>query len=192
MKCRLLHRPLWTSLSGIALAVLLLFAIPSLQGCASQGMEPDNSAQTRQENPDERRTSALISLSTGHHKRADIALRENRRGDAIEEIQQLLVATEKHTVSTPEGHDVRFDAAARLARMHMEDKNFSDAEQVARRGLKREDQAPATLFRGHLHQVLADSLEAQGKLKEAVDEHGQAIEVFTKILDASPTAAPKE
>ena len=152
--------------------------------CSSPG--PQNSFG----GPQDERTTALVSLAAGHHKRADIALQEGKRQVAKEEMGFLLSTAQKSGVTTPGGYDVRFDAAGRLARLHLEDEEVPQAEAAALRGLEGAERAPATLFHGHLHQILADVLEKKGDLRGAVEHHGQAIELFKTILEtrADPAA----
>lgn len=162
-----------------ALLIALCFG-ELLVGCAA-----DRGAPSRPQDDSVQRTTALVSMAVGFHKRADIALLQKRRDDAKAELSKLLVATERADLNTPEAHDVRFDAAARLARLYLEDDALDKAEAVARDGLKREDLAPPSLFRGYLHQALAEILEKQGDLRGAVDEHGVAIAIFQDILNAN-------
>jgi len=140
------------------------------------------------DNRDDQRTPALVAMSVEHHKLADIALGQGDRAGAMGQMSALLDQAEQHRVRTTQGYDVTFDAATRLSRMHLEDGDLAAAETAARRGLEGEAEAPATLFRGYLHQVLGDILEKRGDLKGAVDEHGEAIEIFKAILEAKPRA----
>lgn len=139
--------------------------------------------------------AALVSLAEAHHKRADIALKQDRRDEAKAELGRLLEDAEPHRGELSESWDVLFDTSARLARLHREDKALEKAERVARRGLSGEADAPASIFRGYLHQELGDILEARGDLRGAVEQHGQAIDIFKAILDTrrpTPETAPQD
>lgn len=161
-----------------ALALLICAA-----GCA--GRAPDNIAESAGAHPDQ--AAALVSLAEAHHKRADIALKQGQRSEAMAEMDRLMSTAEPLQGRSADSHDIVFDAATRLARMHLEDEALAKAEAVARRGLADEEEAPPTLFRGYLHQVLAEILEKKGDMHGAVDEHGQAIEIFKAILGADNT-----
>ncbi len=177
--------PWWASaLASTALALMALCALLALCACAGR---PADLGGAVEENP--QRGAALLSLAEGHHKRADIALRQGQRDDAKAEMNALLDTAEPLRGAAAESYDVIFDGATRLARMHLEDEALDEAEQVARRGLVGEAEAPPSLFRGYLHQVLADILEKRGDLRGAVEQHGEAIVIFKAILDAAPAPA---
>lgn len=159
----------------VAPLLLILAMALTMGGCS-------RSAGNLDVQSDATRGAALEALAEGHHKRADIALKQERRQDALQEMDSLLSLAEGYRGQTPGSHDVVFDAAARLARMHAEDGDLQKAEAAARRGLAQEDDAPPSLFRGYLHQTLADILERKGDLRGAVDEHTVAIELFKKLL----------
>lgn len=161
--------------------LLLIVTSVALLGCAQEARHAPQDLPQGQN-----KALALQSLSTGHHKRADIALQSQDRETARQEMRALLATLQKHETQTALDFDLRFDAATRLAQLHLEDKQLQEAENVARQALQHEDQAPNTLFRGYLHQTLADILEKKGDPRGAVDEHGQAIEIFKAILDRSP------
>lgn len=129
-------------------------------------------------------TLALVALAVDFHKKADLALAAGRPQDARAELGALLDLCDRYNVRTPEGLDVRFDAATRLARLHMEADQLPEAEAAARRGLDGAEDAPPTLFRGYLLQTLADLRERQGDPRGAVDLHTQAIEVFKGVLES--------
>lgn len=135
-------------------------------------------------------TLALVGLAVDHHRKADLALAGGDRQAAREEMEALLATCDRYRVGTVEGLDVRYDAAARLARLHLEDDDPASAESAARRGLEGTAGAPPTLFRGYLIQVLADIRERQGDPRGAVELHSEAIEVFRGVLEAQRGGLP--
>ncbi|MBH25481.1 MAG: hypothetical protein CMH57_13740 [Myxococcales bacterium] len=178
---------LWRARAAVALLALTL-AFSGWAGCASEAPRP------LPESPgysDQERTAALMSMSVGFHKRADLALAEGKRDEAKAEIARLLEHCVEYNVRTPDGYDVLFDAATRLSRMHVEDNELAEAEKAAQRALARGEGAPPSLFLGYLHQALADVLEKKGDARGAVDQHGAAITIFKAILDERPPA-PRE
>jgi hypothetical protein len=160
----------------------LVLALMLVGGCAS---EPKNEAGIPA--PHDEATSALVSLASAHHKRADLALLQGDRPGAKGELRSLVETRLRHPPRNEAAWDVYFDASARLARLHLEDREVGEAEQAARAGLAGEEQAPATLFRGYLHQTLGDVLEQKGDPRGAIEEHGRAIEIFRSILDRADT-----
>ncbi len=156
-----------------AVAVALAVA---LAACSSQGGRGDRPVV-------DERTEALVSLAAAHHKRADLALAQGVRADAKTEMTTLIGAARKAGLTTAEAWDVRFDASGRLARLHLEDEELSEAEAAVVQGLDGADAAPATLVHGHLYQIYGDVLEKKGDARGAVAQHGKAIEVFKVILN---------
>jgi tetratricopeptide (TPR) repeat protein len=136
------------------------------------------------------RVPALIGLAEAHHKRADLALQRGEQDQAALEMRGLIDAARRHGPPTPEGFEVLYDASARLARLQLERGQPAAAIQTARDALQGEQDAPPSLFRGHLHQVLGDALEAHGDPRAAVEEHGRAIEIFRALLERAPGANP--
>ena len=171
----------------LALFVALTAALLCLGACAKS--EPND---MRSPPADPTQGAALVSLAEAHHKRADIALQQERRDDAKAELGRLLENAEPHRGALPESWDVLFDASARLARLHREDNALTKAESVARSGLRDEEDAPVSIFRGYLHKELGHVLEARGDLRGAVEHHGQAIDIFKTILDAGKPTPPTE
>ena len=175
-----------------AIVALCLLCTAPLTGCSSKS--PNVAAP--QVSSDKR--DALSSLAEAHHKRADIALQQGKRAEAFTEIEALLQTAQSHRGATEGGFDVSFDAAARIARMHLEDGDLDKAEAAARKGLDGAEKAPPSLFHGYLHQILADILEQKKDLRGAVDSHGRAIEIFKSILgerqapSQSGAPSPKE
>lgn len=161
----------------------LLLWLLMMVGCSRAPMEDARPGAQVEE-----RIPALVSMAAAHHKRADLALQREDRAAARQEMEALIKAAQEHGPPDAEGFDVLFDASARLARMQLEDGAHSDAIQTARRGLAREAEAPPSLFRGHLHQILGDALEANGDPRGAVEEHGAAIEIFRAILERGAPA----
>ncbi len=172
----------------------------SLLLCTACARQPEPSAPNM--HTQDSKLALMTSLSTSHHKRADLALQQNKRKEAFAELNTLLDQIEKHLPAQAAGHkreiadsyDLVFDASGRLARMHLEDKQLPQAEASARRGIGHAAQAPNTLFKGHLYQILGDILEAKEDPKGAVQAHGEAIEIFRSLLDKTqtPTSATKE
>lgn len=167
---------LWASVAGSTLAVV---------GCAKA--QTDMASQHAEGDAS---TMALVALAVDFHKKADLALADGRRDDARREMSELLGVCERYDVRTVEGWDVRFDAATRLARLHIEDGDLTAAEAAAQRGLTDADEAPPTLFHGYLLQTLADIKEKQDDPRAAVEHHSRAIQVFKGVLDAQRGGLP--
>ena len=160
-----------------------------MAGCAAERKAPQEATSAD-------RQAALVSMSVAYHRRADLALSEGRRDEAKGELERLVAECYRYQIWSDEGLDVLYDSSTRLARMKREDKELSEAVGIAKRALEIRQETPS-LFRGYLHQTMADLLEDDGKPKKAVEEHGRAIEVFKGILerrpavpDAQPPAVP--
>lgn len=173
--------------TATALLATMLVMVTLLAGCASREMD---SFAGGLDEPNPVQGAALGALAEGHHKRADLALQQGQRQEAKAEMERLLTTAEPYRGNLPEGWDVIFDAATRLAHMHREDGKLEDAERVARDGLRDEDKAPTTIFRGYLHQELGNILEARKDMRGAVEEHGRAIELFKVVLDEHAPPRP--
>jgi len=158
----------------------------TISSCASPARE------TPQLDSGSTKGAAVASLAEAHHQRADISLKRGDRKGAKAELERLIVTANENRQQSAESHDIIFDAAARLARLHIEDKEIEKAINVARAGLEHEEASPPTLFRGYLHQVLAQGLEANQDLRGAVEEHGRAIEIFKAILNDEKAPTTKE
>lgn len=183
------HKPSACSSWQARMAMIMLAALLAVggwTGCAAEHSSSEHSGM----NAEHDRNAALVSMSVGFHKRADLALAEQNREEAKAEMARLLELCFKYNIRTPDAYNVLFDASTRLAQMHLEDNALKQAEEVARRALAREQDAPPSLFRGYLHQTLADVLERKGDPRGAVDEHGEAITIFKHILDARPPSGP--
>lgn len=175
------------SLRWVVAVFTLVWLTVGAVACSKQGPAGDGDLAT------ERRTPALVAMSIEHHKLADLALDQGDRAEAKRQMSELLDHAERYRVRSAEGRDVTFDAATRLARMNLEDDDLDAAEAAARRGLRDEESAPPSLFRGYLHQVLGDVLERRDDLRGAVAEHEQAIKIFKAILEAEqPPGGPSE
>lgn len=167
---------LWACVFGLALEGV---------GCAKAQVDLAGA-----QSPGDESTMALVAIAVDFHKKADLALAEGRREDARMEMEELLGVCERYQVRTVEGWDVKFDAATRLARLHLEDNNLPAAEVAAQRGLAGADEAPPTLFHGYLLQTLADVKEKQDDPRGSVENHTRAIQVFKGVLDAQRGGLP--
>ena len=163
-----------------------------LLACASREQEGAPHAETAAPYSDHDGPAALASLAEAHHARVDLALQKGDRKGAKREVAELIATARQYRSDDDQSQDIVFDAAARLAKLHIEDSEFDSAVEVAAAGLEDADQRPPTLFRGYLHQTLAQALEGKGDPRGAVEEHGRAIEIFKSILKSETSENHKE
>jgi tetratricopeptide (TPR) repeat protein len=131
---------------------------------------------------------AFLSEARALHHEANIKEDEGDLPSAVTVITRLVRATRPHAGQTvPEVEEVLADAWARLAELHLKQKNLDAAAAAVSEGLAHAPEP--TYFRGHLLEVEGIVLEARatdfadaGKKDEAQRARARAIELLQEAV----------
>ena len=161
------------ALLGLALALL-----GGPAGCSRKhsGRRPDPRPRV------DKQLMACLGAIRAYHRQADLHLARNKPGQARGAVAQI-VTMRCIQRKNPEIQEAVLDAYGRLARLHMQQGELTEAARWLAKGIKRK--GPPSFFRANLYMVQGDLLDARataldkaGKKTKADGLRRQAIDAF--------------
>lgn len=122
-----------------------------------------------------------LSQAKNFHRKAKVYIADGNLAEATAAVRQILAI--EFPAGAPEGEDVRLDAHALLAKLHLAQGDVEGAMKVVEQGLagaSRESFFLANLHtvRGEVLEAIAAGLDADGKAEEAKARRREAIAAY--------------